>query len=457
MKIITPHRTGVTSFLSTSSPGRDRTPQPQGFEYDSGDYVLSVAAPAPSPPSSHHDALPAASDGCHVVAAALSDRSIVVYDTEAGRVARRIAAAHDGPISQLQFFPREYRGLLLAGDSAPSPPLLLSASQDGTIKVWDVRCDAATADPQRRQPQPQPVLTMRLELPGEQALSASLGYGGTLLAVGTSKARVSFFDLRHSAPGGRPTGALMGSYVDAHTEEVTRVRFQPLAGGGTVLATAAEDGLIAVHDPSKPSEEEALVSVLNVGAPLRDVGFFGPALEGAYALTGSETLSVHHWDSAQRLSDAGGAGLRGLLSAAVAGAGTKEDGAAVEYLVGCTWAPVAAPGAPGAPATAAEPALHLLAGNARGDGFLFRLDADRIAPVLHLAGGHRGPIRDFCWLEEGRRLLTGGEDARLCEWRLGDAPAVGRAARGGGRTPGGGRHRGDKGAAGGNKKFGAPY
>ena len=38
------------------------------------------------------------------------------------------------------------------------------------------------------------------------------------------------------------------------------------------LATASDDGLIALHDPSQPSEEAALLSVRNIGAPLRDVG-----------------------------------------------------------------------------------------------------------------------------------------------------------------------------------------
>ncbi|KAL7523511.1 hypothetical protein ACHAXR_000215, partial [Thalassiosira sp. AJA248-18] len=164
---------------------------------------------------------------------------------------------------------------------------------------------------------------MKLALPNEEALSVSSGYGGTLVAVGTNKARVSFFDMRASNGNHRPSGALMGSYVDAHTEEVTQVRFQTIPQSAqsseakTVLATASEDGLIAVHDPSQPSEDAALLSVLNIGAPLRNVGFFGPCFEGMYALTGSETMSVHHWDSAQKVGDVGGAGLRGLLSTAV--------------------------------------------------------------------------------------------------------------------------------------------
>jgi len=308
---------------------------------------------------------------------------------------------------------------------------------------------------------------MKLALPNEQALSVSVGYGGTLVAVGTNKARISFFDLRYNNSQGspRPSGALMGSYVDAHTDEVTQVTFQTIESK-TVLATASEDGLVAIHDPSQPSEEDALLSVLNIGAPLRNVGFFGPCLEGMYALTGSETMSVHHWDSAQTVSHVGGGGLRGLLSDAVAADSGRigDGGNAIDYLVGCAWAQVST--------EASSPALHLVAGNSKGDGYLFRMDADQITPVIHLKGGHRGCIRDFCWIDSpsgGKRLITGGEDARLCEWDL-SGTAVAAGSFGGGRNTksqngGGGPMSGRKSTSGGSgggvakgkKKFGSPY
>ena len=99
------------------------------------------------------------------------------------------------------------------------------------------------------------------------------------------------------------------------------VRFGNAVGGGggrTVLASTSEDGLIVVHDPTMPTEERALISVLNVGSPVRRAGFFGPGGEGIYALTRSETMSAYHWDSGQKVRDVGGgAGLRRTLSDAV--------------------------------------------------------------------------------------------------------------------------------------------
>jgi len=325
------------------------------------------------------------------------------------------------------------------------------------------------------------------------------------VAVGTNKARISFFDLRYTNNNNndnnneKPTGNLMGSYVDAHTEEVTRVRFQTVLSSPqsssssqsqtrkTILATASEDGLIALHDPSQPSEEAALLSVLNIGTPCRDVGFFGPQYEGAWVLTGSETLSVHHWDSAQRVSDVGGDGLRAMLSGVVddaTGSGRRKmeeddrrDGSSVEYLVGCTWASISVAGG-GAAGGAASPALHLIAGNSEGDGYVFRMDADQITPVMYLKGGHRGCIRDFCWVDNGggggggKRLVTGGEDARLCEWDLCGATVVGsmggnlidggsgrvrNQSRGGGGRMSSGLRAGGNGVAKGKKKLGSPY
>eukprot|EP00985_Skeletonema_marinoi_P005152 scaffold2222_cov112-Skeletonema_marinoi.AAC.3 len=443
MKTIQPYRAAVTSFSSAGAS----IPQHQqsGFEYDSGEYILSIA-------SSPHDAS-AASNTC--VASALSNKSIVIYDSTSGQVTRRIEKAHDGPISQVSFFPCEYgsEGNAHQNNNKHSP-LLISASQDGTVKVFDLRINSSSS-----------AITTKMALPNEQALCVSLGYGGTLAAVGTSKARVSFLDLRYSS-GTNPTGALMGSYVDAHTEEVTQVRFQSVSNASgqtkTVLATASEDGLLSVYDPSQPSEDAALLSTLNIGAPLRHIGFFGPNNEGICALTGNETMSVWHWDSAQKVSDVGGMGLRGLLSDAVGKSGFSVEGSSVEYLVGCTWANANCDqDAQQSPSD--SKALHLLAGNSEGDGYLFRMDADQITPLRHLKGGHRGCIRDFCWVDNGiggQRLVTGGEDARLCEWDLSgtsSAPSLtSNHKMGSGKVKQVKRDDASK-KKGKKKKFGSPY
>ena len=427
MKTISPHRTTVSSF-SRQHPGGGG-----GVDnYDSGEYILSVASSHPNTSTSlniNNTTSSYASRSSNFVAAALSNQSIVLYDHTTNQIAQRIEKAHDKPISEIQFFPNEYNNQQA---STSSSPLLISASLDSTVKVWDIRCNNNSNQSTAA------AVTMKLGLQNEQALCLSLGYSGTLCAVGTDKARISFFDLRYNNSDRRPSGALMGSYVDAHTEEITTIQFQtipqsqmssttPSNETKTILASSSEDGLISIHDPSQPNEEDALVSVLNVGTPTRSIGFFGPNMEGIYALTGNESLSVYAWDAAQKISDVGVGGgmqLRDTLSGIVDnmnGKGGSSDamsdgGNTIEYLVGCTWSDIST--ITPSRSTVSSPALHLLAGNSNGDGYIFRIDANEITPITHLKGGHRGCIRDFCWVEEGERLITGGEDARLCEWDL---------------------------------------
>ena len=487
MKTITPHRTVVTSFSSSSVQGNNDE------YYNSGEYILSIASSSSgsSSTSTHpHTASSSSSEDCFI-AAALSDKSIAFYDASLssingnGATMQRIERAHDGPISEIEFFP---------SSSSTSSTSLISAGQDGFVKVWDLRCRLNTGGSGSNLSKSS--LSMRLALPNEKALCISLGYGGTLAAVGTDKARISFFDLRYASSTTNNdqcrSGALLASYVDAHTEEVTKVRFQTtmtssssattktssVDRGKTILASASEDGLIAIHDPSQPTEDAALLSVLNIGIPTRNIGFFGPNYEGIYALTGSESMSVHHWDSGQRICDVGGGmGLRDVLSEAVVRLmGDNDDdnnmtratmsdhdddgNNIIEYLVGCTWAPQVPSSSslsmPSSPMSSASsfPALHLLAGNSDGDGYLFQVDADRITPLMHLKGGHKGCIRDFSWMEynnnggnggngmNGRVLVTGGEDSRLCQWNVYGTTGV----DGGGDSI---HHRGSRGGEGG--------
>ena len=419
IKTISPYRTTVTCF-------HQKKQQEVVDTYDSSEYILSIASSSNNNISSS----PQSSSSSNLVAAALSNQSIIIYDPNIGQIIQRIECAHDGPISEVQFFPSEYYT-----SNSNDQSLIISASQDGTIKIWNVQRQSSTAT----HPPNTAITTMKLELPNEQALSLSLGYGGTLAAVGTDKARISFFDLRrnnNNSNTSMPSGTLMGSYIDAHTEEVTKVQFQTIPTQTssssqatemkTILASSSEDGLISIHDPSQSNEEDALLSILNINTPLRNIGFFGPRYEGIFALTGNESLSVHDWDSAQLVSNVHGMELRSVLCSAVdslvgkkndmssSSDATMSDGTnnTIDYLIGCTWSDLSS----STSSVASSPALYLLAGNNQGDGYIFRMDVNQITPVIHLKGGHRGCIRDFCW--SSNRLITGGEDARLCEWDL---------------------------------------
>jgi len=185
---------------------------------------------------------------------------------------------------------------------------------------------------------------------------------------------------------------------------VTQVRFQPsinsdgsLNGTTTqLLVSGAEDGLVCIHDTKQPTEDTALQTVLNIQAPLRNVGFFGPSGEGIFCLTGNESMSVWHHDSAQKICDFGDA--RKNLS--------DSANFPIQYLVGCHWD---------------GSQLSLMAGNCDGNGAIFRVDAGTISLTHTMIGGHRGCIRSFTGspssFSKVDSLITGGEDARLCEWK----------------------------------------
>ena len=175
-----------------------------------------------------------------------------------------------------------------------------------------------------------------------------MGYAGSLAAVGTDMARISFFDLRcqtssllSSSTSSSKSTALLGNYIDAHTDDVTCVKFQTIpstasATNGcngsntnttatttattttTVPATASEDGLINIYNPSASTEETALLSVINVNCPIRNITFFGPNYQGLAVLTGNESMVCYHWDSGQLICNVGngigggGGGMGGL-------------------------------------------------------------------------------------------------------------------------------------------------
>jgi WD40 repeat protein len=100
----------------------------------------------------------------------------------------------------------------------------------------------------------------------------------------------------------------------------------------------------------------------------------------------------------------------------------------------------------------------LIAGNSQGDGYIFRVDANQISPIAHLKGGHKGCIRDFCW--SNGKLITGGEDARICTWDMSSNNSNQSTER---PASSSGKVRRDKSAkvggcdAKGKKKFGSPY
>jgi WD repeat-containing protein 89 len=358
-----PSRTVVTSFNPRQTPTANPSSgiaDASSLYYDDGDWVMSVH----SSPS--------------YISCALSNGEIQVYDPRRLHVLQTFSKLH-GP-----------KGMIT--DLVGAPPqqhanhILVSSGTDGKVCVMDLRQQQSTA----------PSVLLSLPHSHEEALSVSLGFDGNLAAVGSSKAKIHFYDLRQAS-------APLGSYTNSHTDEVTRVRFQHTpqynfaasnnnAASSGWLLSGSEDGLACVFDTTQPSEEAALKSVMNVQTSLRHVGFFGPNLEGVYCLTGSETVSLWNWESAQCVANC--SDIRQKLGA--------------DYLVNAHW-------------DHSRNELSIMAGCANGDACLSSMGVAQSSPQLttthRFAGGHRGVVRDWRPISAGL-LVTVGEDARMCEWNL---------------------------------------
>jgi WD40 repeat protein len=361
---LSPSRTVVTSFTPR------RPSLPDGITaFEEGDWVLCTTADAAS----------------GTVSCALSNGEIQVYDQTRLHRVHTFQGSNNNASSNHPTIINE----LICGPQQT----IVSAGSDSQITVWDLRQGTAA---------------LKTSIPaGQSALSVSVGFDGYLAAVASNKARIHFMDLRQS-------GNLLGSYVDAHTDEVTQVHFQP---GTSVLLSGAEDGLACIFDTTQPTEEAALKSVMNVGASLRHVGFCGADSSSVYCLTGSETASIWNWDSAVCRQDFGGHLLRERLSHSFGNANGNGSSSsntsklATDYLVDAHW-------------DSSSQELLLMTGSATGDAALFRLtERSPDFELCHvLASGHRGVVRSWCPLSSPV-IMTAGEDARLCEWNRFDLQA----------------------------------
>lgn len=277
--------------------------------------------------------------------------------------------------------------------------VVVSSSEDGFIKFFDLREHSSSNG----------VSSVFCKLPKkEEALSISFGYQGILLAVGSSNGTIHFFDTR-SLSNSNGQQQPLGQYVDSHTQEVTKVQF--MRNNDMILASGSEDGLVSIYDTAQPNEESALKSVLNVEASIRNLDFFGPQNEqnvspGIWCMTGNETMSVWHWDTAQRMCVYGDNDIRRRLTDVVqTDSSVGSQFGSIDYLIGAEW-------------NDQQQHLALLAGTSSGNTAIFYVSNDE-SFQLHgdLHSGHKGCVRAYDWNPNyTTTIITGGEDARLCEW-----------------------------------------
>lgn len=182
-----------------------------------------------------------------------------------------------------------------------------------------------------------------------------------------------------------------------------------------------------------PDEDESFKAALNLSTAVAALDFYGAGK--LWCTTGTETLHLWEWQAACMEETSGGqtplAELEDAREQLSALSPALQEG--VDYLLGCSF-------------DAATDMLCLAAGTLTGEVALYPV-ADTLppgapkashlgGPLCLLGGAHSDIVR--CAVPVGAgRMVTGGEDARICLWDLagnsqGQSPSTSGASTGGG-------------------------
>ncbi|KAL7749020.1 hypothetical protein RI367_005670 [Sorochytrium milnesiophthora] len=302
------------------------------------------------------------------IAVSASNHLIKLYDF-ATLDLKHALQAHDASISHLEYHPAD-------------PNLVLSGSADATLKVWDLRTAAGPVS--------------MIQTPKRQAVTAfSVNASGEWLSVGTELSRdasIHFYDMRTLSSGAHPAH----TFSEVHADDVTRLRFHPERPA--VLLSGSTDGLACVYDLQAAGfdEDEAAVAVLNSGSSVNLLGWFGPSLDHICMTTHIETVSL--WGAeGTLLKDFGD--VRTLAQ--------NQFGITIDYVVDCHY-------------DAAAQQLALIVGSHTGDLAIFQVqpDALQLSYAAPVGKAHHDVIRSVAWDVVSGTMVSGGEDARLCQWSL---------------------------------------
>ncbi|KAM9786966.1 WD repeat-containing protein 89 [Syngnathus typhle] len=263
--------------------------------------------------------------------------------------------------------------------------LLYSASEDGTVRAWDVRRPGGTAAQVFR---------------GDRThsfCSFDLSCGDVLLCAGTSlvdeDSLLMFWDSR------KPNTVPLGVYSESHSDDITQVRFHP--HDKDRLASGSSDGLVNVFDLRRGSEEEALLCTCKDDSAAVSVCW--AEADGSHLLCLSPDEGLRLWDLRQLDTDRP---LAVFSCPDVRHLELVPGGRRLDYLVGGAWLEGAGK-------------LLVVGGDKGGDVCLMECDGDGLHLLASLHGGHTATVRCFVWDEVRGMLITGGEDARLLLWKPG--------------------------------------
>ncbi|KAN0065313.1 hypothetical protein ACQY0O_001149 [Thecaphora frezii] len=141
----------------------------------------------------------------------------------------------------------------------------IASSTNGTIQSYDLRSPNALA-------QPALVLKGTRSAPFLSVATSPHPSNPHLVAAGTEllgvDAHVEIWDARNP-------GAPLFRYTESHSDDITSLRFHPSPGHADILLTGSTDGLVCAIDTTVQDEDDAVIAVGNMGSSVARVGWGG--------------------------------------------------------------------------------------------------------------------------------------------------------------------------------------
>ncbi|XP_023559566.1 WD repeat-containing protein 89 isoform X2 [Octodon degus] len=310
-----------------------------------------------------------------LVAVLCSNGSIRIYDKETLNVLQEFSG-HPGLLHGIRF--------------ANCCDSVYSASTDGTVKCWDARLAGK-----------KPVQLFK-GYPSNVFISFDINCNDHVICAGTEKvdddALLVFWDARVNSEALSTTRDPLGTYSEAHSDDITQVCFHPR--NPNMLVTGSTDGLVNVFDISADDEEHSLVTTCNSTSSVSCIGWFGREYKQIYCMTHDEGFcwwDLNHLDTEEPITCLNIQDVREIVS-------MKEDN--LDYLIGGLY-------------HEKIDKLFVIGGTHTGRIHLMTCTRSGLTPVTSLGRGHAATVRSLCWDGRDSALLTGGEDARLVLWKSG--------------------------------------
>jgi len=196
-----------------------------------------------------------------ILISALSDCSLLCLDLNTMKSVSNIPQAHAKRINEVFW----------------NEKMLYTCSNDGSLKVWDIRSDNPLVG-QCRGPSVQEFF--------------SLSQVKHILAGG-SDPDIHFWDLRKYK--------LLNTFNETHSDEVTSLRFDQ--NKPSILMSSSLDGMVCLFDLSKESEEEATDTVVRLEQPVNNCKFLGNDFSTAFAQTTVQTIALLSLENAKMVKE----------------------------------------------------------------------------------------------------------------------------------------------------------